>query len=57
MTNAAKLAKAVKAEERAYEALMNDPKVIADPSQEHTSELYAEWERTLADLNWLQDAT
>ena len=32
------------AEKKAWKALMNDPRVIADPRAEHTPELKAAWE-------------
>jgi ferric-dicitrate binding protein FerR (iron transport regulator) len=34
----------VKEERAAWRALMNDPRVIADPKSEHTPEIKARWE-------------
>jgi len=38
------LAALMKAERKAYRALMNDPRVIADPRATHTPELWAAYE-------------
>lgn len=38
------LSQLIKAEADAWNALMNDPRVIADPTAEHTPEIKARWE-------------
>lgn len=44
MTSAERLAELQRAENTAYEALMNDPAVIANPMVRHTPELLEAWE-------------
>ena len=42
------LNKLMKSEAKAYRALMNDPKVIADPKSTHTPSLVKAWDEACA---------